>query len=100
MGERTRTCAVIIHIQFAATEDRFSIRVRESAFKVDMPNAVRFNADGLLAGFGEDEPQAGWTQKPILRPPPFRTETPRRRDLSLHEARLKVHEERLVGAVR
>jgi len=68
MGERTRTCAVIIHIQFAATEDRFSIRVRESAFKVDMPNAVRFNADGLLAGFGEDEPQAGWTQKPIYDP--------------------------------
>jgi len=68
MGERTRTCVVIIHIQFAATHDRFSIRVRESEFEVDMPNAARFNADGLLAGFGEDEPQPGWTERPIYDP--------------------------------
>src|SRR5207253_1801341 len=39
--------------------------VRASALTVDMPNAVRVHADGLLAGFGEDEPQAGWTQQPI-----------------------------------
>ncbi len=68
MGQRTRTCAVIIHIHFAATHDRFSIRVRESEFRVDMPNAARFNAEGLLAGFGEDEPQAGWTERPIYDP--------------------------------
>src|SRR5437762_13775191 len=68
MGERTRTCAVIIHIQFAAPEDRFSIRVRESEVRVDMPNAALFNADGQLAGFGEDEPHAGWTERPICDP--------------------------------
>ena len=71
MGQRTRTSTVIIHIQFAATHDRFSIRVRESEFRVDMPNAARFIAEGLLAGFGEDEPQAGWTERPIYDPLDF-----------------------------
>ena len=62
---------MIIHVQFAATHDRFSIRVRESEFRVDMPNAARFNAGGLLVGFGEDEAQAGWTEKPIYDPHNF-----------------------------
>ncbi|HEY8786943.1 MAG TPA: hypothetical protein VIN63_10755 [Candidatus Limnocylindria bacterium] len=56
---------MIIHMQFAATRDRFSVRVLESEFKVDMPNAIRFDNDGRVVGFGEDEPHAGWTEKPI-----------------------------------
>jgi hypothetical protein len=52
-------------MQFAATQDRFSIRVRETDFSVDMPNAIRFNADGRVAGFGEDNPREGWTEKRI-----------------------------------
>jgi hypothetical protein len=62
---------VIIHIQFVATRDLFLIRVRESDFSLDMPNAARFNAEGLLAGFGGDEPHPGWTERPIYDAPTF-----------------------------
>src|SRR2546423_8351815 len=100
MGQRTRTSTVIIHIQFAATHDRFSIRVRESEFRVDMPNAARFNAEGLLAGFGEDEPQAGWTERPIYDPPRLRMAAAESRDTAVFGTDLETHEPRVARTIR
>jgi len=68
VGARTKSATVIVHLQFAATSDTFSVRVRESDFRVDILNAVRFDGQGRVAAFGEDQPGEGWTQKPIYDP--------------------------------